>query len=468
MIYCRAGLFFVFVHYFATSIAVGSDLTVARYDTSDSALLHTSCLFKGVLEEFSLQETIEHILCRDPKTKEAWAQAKAQAALVEVSRSAYFPKLNASSNTSLGHNVTDYDKHTELSSRGNQRQVSNNLHLSWLLYDFGRREARTLAAKQLLVAANANQDVVIQNAFISAAYLYYSALAAQHNVVTSAKVAVLASENRIAAEARYRAGTAALSDWLQAQTAYTQASLNEVRDAGVLRKATGAIALRIGLSPDTTINLAGNLTPSADAHYSIDELIHEAQKSHPALLAARASIKAAEAKLEESRAAGKPTLSLTADLTHSRIEPSQITNGNRRERDRAVGLQLNVPLFEGFGRKYQIRNDLSRLEAAKAKLLDEEQELSLALWDTFQVLSIETQRMKRTAQLVAQSRQSLEVAQGRYRSGVGSMVELLSALAAYAGAEEQHTNTLSSWQIARLKVGTHLGRLDFWNINSLQ
>ncbi|MBP1362356.1 TolC family protein, partial [Pseudomonas aeruginosa] len=62
-------------------------------------------------------------------------------------------------------------------------------------------------------------------------------------------------------------------------------------------------------------------------------------------------------------------------------------------------------------------------------------------------------------ELVEQSRQSLEVVQGRYRSGVGSMIELLNALTAYASAEDQHIRALGNWQTSRLRLAASLGRL---------
>ncbi len=78
------------------------------------------------------------------------------------------------------------------------------------------------------------------------------------------------------------------------------------------------------------------------------------------------------------------------------------------------------------------------LQASEAELADTEQQVSLEVWNNYQSLSVETRSLARTRELVEQSRQSLEVVQGRYRSGVGSMIELLNALTAYASAEDQH------------------------------
>ncbi|WLH44921.1 TolC family protein [Pseudomonas beijingensis] len=452
-----------------TLSAIGAELIAPNHVISVSSkasiYIGQPCAFGSIPTKLSLQETIERILCNDPKTRSAWAHAKAQAAQIGINRSSYFPKATSSIGMSTGRTVTDYEQRSELSSEGNQRQISNRLHFSWVLFDFGQREAELRRSMQLLVAANANQDAVLQKSFASAAKLYYGALAAQRSLIISSKVTSFAVENLDAAEARYNSGAAALSDLLQAKAAYSQASLNQIRDTGALRNATGMLALRMGLSPETPFELEGDLTLLPDTRFikTIDELFQQAQQDHPALVAVRARIKVTEAKLDESRAAGKPTLSLTADISHVRIDQPQVLNGDKRDRDRAIGLQLNIPLFDGFSRRYQIRSDLARLEASKEELLEEELRLSLELWENYQTLGSELQRLNHTKKLITQSQQFLEVVQGRYRSGVGSMIELLSALNTYAGAEDQHINALNTWHTTRLRLSENLGLLGFWS-----
>lgn len=423
------------------------------------------CHFGPMPEQLSLEETITRILCHDPQTRLAWANAKAQAAQVGISRAAYLPRLDGRLDGSRNRNE---QQGQYASTDGHRQRTGASLSLSWVLLDFGRRSAALQNARQLLRAANASQDATLQNTFAMAAQAYNDALAAQRNLAASHLVAELAAQNLEAADAKYKAGAAALSDRLQAQTALSQARLREVRDSGTLHQALGAIALRMGLPPETPLKLAGGLTPLPDIGFvkAVDELLDEARRQHPVLLAAQARLKAAEASVEESRTAGRPSLSLTANLARNRIDQSQIYNGDYRERDRSIGLQLDIPLFDGFSRSYQVRNALARVESRRAELADTEQQVSLDVWSNYQTLSIETRSLARTSELVEQSRHALEVVQGRYRSGVGSMIELLNALTAYASAEELHTQALGNWQSSRLRLAAGLGRLGFWAVDA--
>ncbi|MFC6300495.1 TolC family protein [Pseudomonas sp. CCM 7893] len=429
---------------------LGTTKGVRHQAVHDDVRANMSCQFGQLPKQLPLAEVIERILCQDPQTRLSWAHAKIQAAQVGLSQSAYLPRLDG--RLSSGQ--------TDRFGGAHRRYDTASLELSWVLFDFGRRSAAMRNAHQLLLAANANQDATLQNAFAQAAQIYYDAQAAERRLTASVQIANLATQNLDAADARYKAGTTAISERLQAQTALSQAHLREVRDRGALHNAIGTIALRMGLSPNVPLQLAVDPTPLPDTHFvkAIDKLLSQAHQEHPALLAARAQLQAANAAVEEVRATGLPSVAFTADLSQGR----NMTNGDTGEQSHGIGLQLTIPLFDGFGRTYQIRNAKARVEAEQANLANAEQQVALDLWTHYQTLSTETQSLQRTSELVDQSRQALEVIQGRYHSGVGSMVEVLNALTAYADAEEQHTQTLNHWQTSRLKLIASLGQLGFW------
>ncbi|XHF35197.1 TolC family protein [Pseudomonas chlororaphis] len=425
-----------------------------------------SCEVDSVPALLTLEAFIERVLCHDPQVRHAWADAKLQAAMVGVRQSAYLPRLNGSSGITSGYNEMTYEKEGEYSRHGHQHQLENRLDLSWVLFDFGRREAALQNARQLLVAANANQDRRLQETFLMAANLYYEALALQGRQIATTKITALAAENLKAAEAKYAAGVAALSDRLQAQTAYSQARLNEIRSSGALRNTQGLIALRMGLQPQTSLELAGNLSRRPDIQFNngVDDLLHQARRDHPSLIAAKAKVNAAKAAIGESQAAGRPTVSFIATFSEVKTNQPMEYNGDLRVRDNSVGLQLNIPFFEGFERTYHKRGAQAQLEARESELADVEQRISSELWTNFQTLTIETRSLERTAEWVEQSNQALRVVQGRYNSGVGNMIELLSSLSAYAAAEQQHIDALSNWQLARLRLASNLGSLGFWTL----
>ncbi|MFC5698727.1 TolC family protein [Pseudomonas sp. GCM10022186] len=421
------------------------------------------CAFGALPDPVPLVDVVERMLCQEPSVRLAWAQAKVQAAQVGIRRSAYLPRLDGQLGASEGRN------HVERAgeSRSGARQArSGDLTLSWVLFDFGRREASLAGAQQLLLAANASQQAAVQDAFVQAVQLYYQAQARSRRLAAAEQVLVLARENFEAADAKFRAGAAALSDRLQAQTALSSASLRRIREQGSLEQVLGDIALRMGLSPSQPLRIELGSTARPDSAFltSVDELLTIARQEHPTLMAAQARLKAAVASVEEGRAYGRPSIALTANIRRAQNDQPDILGSDVRQSDRSIGLQLSIPLFHGFERNYQIREAQARVAASTEDLADATQRISLDVWMNYQTLRTETQSLQRTAEIEEQSRQALTLIRGRYRSGVGSMTELLNAMNTFADAQELHIDALNGWQTARLGLASGLGRLGFWTL----
>ncbi|GAC1321582.1 MAG: hypothetical protein NVSMB28_13410 [Collimonas sp.] len=88
-----------------------------------------------------------------------------------------------------------------------------------------------------------------------------------------------------------------------------------------------------------------------------------------------------------------------------------------------------------------------------------EQQVMLEVWKSDQALRTETENLNTTSILLRSARQSFDVAQGRYKAGVGNILELLKAQSDLAAAQQQRIFALTSWQTARLRLAASLGQL---------
>lgn len=397
---------------------------------------------------YNVLEVIDQALCRNPKTFELWASARNQAALVGVAEAAFLPGLSASSTLSSGR-----------SDGVNNTTRSASMTLSWLLLDFGTRAATLENARQLLVAAASTYDATVQIVFLNALQAYYNAQAARA-ALTAAREAEKASRASLdAAETRYRVGTATPADKLQAQTAWSQAVLNRIKAEGTLRTTLGALANVMGLDPGLALRLDAipDARPDAGFERDIDALIATAREFRPDLKAAEAQVRALEASIESARAAGLPTLTLGAGPswlgTHS---------GNRDTSTHAnsIGITLSVPIFSGFDTTYRVRSAQARAEVASAQRETLRLQVALDVWTAYQNLLTATQSIRSADDLLASAEQSERVALGRYRAGVGTLIDLLNAQSALATARLQRVQTALDWHVSRATLAKAVGTLD--------
>lgn len=392
----------------------------------------------GALDLF---DVVNLALCNNPQTREVWASSRVQAAQVGVSQGSYFPgvSLSASGNRNLPGT--------------NQRTLG--LTLSYLLYDFGARAANLESARQLLVAASSTQDSTVQAVFLAAVQAFYQTHAAQAALDAAGEAERAAKQSFAAAEARYLAGSATPADKLQAQTAWSQATLNRIGADGNLKRTGGTLANIIGLDANRVVALAATNSEAVPADFDrdVNALIEEAKRQRPDLIAAEAQVKAAEASAEAARAAGKPSISLTASST--RINSAGVTSHGS-----SLGVSMSVPLFAGYAPTYRIRVAEAQIEAQQARMERVQLQVALDVWNAYQNLVTATQSLRTTADLLASAEQSERVALGRYQAGVGNILDVLNAQSALAGARQQRIQSRLDWNIGRAALAQAMGSLD--------
>ncbi len=388
-----------------------------------------------------LAEVVNLALCNNPQTREVWASSRAQAAQVGVSRGSFFPGVSVSASGNRNTPGTS--------------QRTLGLTLSYLLYDFGGREAGLEAARQLLAAASATQDGTVQAVFLSTVQAYYQTHAAQAALDAAREAERAAKTSFDAAEARYLAGSATPADKLQAQTAYSQATLNRIAAEGTQKKAGGALANIIGLDANRSVTLAAVNTEAVPADFGrdVNALVEEAKRRRPDLIAAEAQVKAAEANADAARAAGKPAISLNASNTRT-DSAGVISRGS------SMGVSISMPLFSGYAPTYRIRAAEAQVEARQAQRDRVQLQVALDVWNAWHNLVTASQSLNTSADLLRSAEQSERVALGRYQAGVGSMLDVLNAQSALASARQQRIQSTLDWNVGRAALAQAMGSLD--------
>lgn len=413
-----------------------------------------------------LSEAVERALCANPKTREAWADVKAQAAAVGVARAGYLPTVSASWQGVRERSAVDIEHLPSLGSNYAATVHSESVTLNWLLFDFGGREQALRNAGALLEAAQATQDATLQAMFAAVAKDYFAAQAAVGALDAARDVERMTRESRVAAETRVDRGIAPVLDALQAQTQHVQAVFSLTKAEGDAQKALGTLASDMDLSPDVPLDVpaaTGQGAPAKNFSETVTQMIDAVRQSHPSVRAAEAQYEAALAKVSRTRAQGLPNISLVAKYSRNN-QPQNLGLGlpsyPAKGHDSYIGVQVNIPLFEGFGRHYQI--DQARAEAERQQdVLDEtRQRVALDVWTSWHALTTAAQNVTTSMNLLDITRAAYEAARHRYDAGVGNMLELMNTQASLADSQRQRIQALADWDNARVDLASKLGRLD--------
>jgi len=429
------------------------------------------CHFGELANPLPLPDAVERALCNNPKTREAWANVKIQAAAVGIGRAAYLPQVSGDWQGIRDHSVDDVNGLPQFDSNYKSFIKTDSISASWVLYDFGGRKAALQNATSLLAAAQANQQAALETAFATIAKDYYAAQAAQGAFAAAQEVEQTANDSFQVATARVDKGVAPISDQLQAQTSYAEAVVSRTKAQGDWQTALGTLASDMDLDPSVPITLPAvgdGVAPDTEYSDSIADLIREAKRTHPSVMAAEAQVEAAEAKVKQTRAEGLPNVSFIAKYSQNN-QPTSLQLGFPQfpasGHEWYLGVQVTIPIFEGFGRTYQIRQAEAQTELQRDTLDEVRQQVSLDVWTSYQALQTSTQNLGNSATLLDIAQRSYTAAQHRYQVGVGNILELLNAQSSLAGAKRQRIQALTDWRSARLQLAAKLGRLGMWKIS---
>ena len=398
--------------------------------------------------QISLGQIVDLALSNNPSTRIAWLQARAAEAEVASRRAAWLPEVDLNASLVRSRSAAQAGRPSVT-----QTTFGPSIALNQLLFDFGGRTALVDEARAALVSANLLHNQSIQDVILRAETAYYRVL--DGGALMAAQDATIKERQTFldAAEARHRAGVSTIADVLQARTALSQATLARETIEGDSRTAEGQLATAMGLPPATRVDV-GSLPveiPARELATAVEALIENAVANRPDLNAARAGVLAAEARVREVRAQGLPSVSLSSSI--GRTSPGLSTSGSVGY---SAGVFFRWPLFTGFRNTYDVRRAQFAAESQRENARRVEQSVGLDVWTGYYALQTATQRLNTVRDLLKSAQESVDVASGRYRAGVGSVIDLLTAEAALENARAEEVRARTDWflSIARLAHDT--------------
>ena len=401
----------------------------------------------------SLSQILDLALRNNPVTKTSWFFARSAAADLGSKRSEYFPTLE------LDGGITR-QKQAALGGQSIflQTTYGPSVNLTWLLLDFGGRGADVEEARRVLFAADYAHNASIQNVALQVEQAYYQYLNAKALKLAQEASLKSARESLTASQERHRAGVATIADELQARTAFSQAELALESVEGQIQTIRGSLATAMGVSANVPVE-AGELPSDVNvdaAGETVDAFIAKAETDRPDLAAARLTAMAAESHIRSVRAEGLPTLSANGTLNRMYFYNS----GTVPYADVYAGtILLRIPLFTGWKTTYDTLKAREDAEVARTQVETLTDQVILQVWTSYYNLKTAAQQVKTARDLFASAQQSEEVAFGRYKAGVGSILDLLTAQTAFANARALEVQARASWFLAMAQLAHDTGAL---------
>jgi outer membrane protein TolC len=397
----------------------------------------------------TLPDVVDVALRNNPQTQLSWAQARVGAAQYGAAAASYIPTVDASVNAAYSQTTVGQT----LGGTGTRRSITPAVTLSYLLFDFGGRSGTVAAARAAAVALDLTHNATLQNVALQVEGAYFN-FQAQRGLVGAFQLSVAEADTNLAsARMRNRAGVATIADVLQAETLRAQAQLDLETAQGNFQTARGTLAAAMGLPANVRFDLAPTNDSVAVSLVAadVDTLIDRALVNRPDLAAARVQIQQSQAEVRVARSAELPSLSLGSTLTHPYSSQNNASGST-------FGLTLGVaiPIFN-LARPYNVMAAQAQVDAfaARAGLL--RTQVAQEVFTSYYQLQTATQRSRTADVLLASATQSELAARARYRAGVGTILDLITAQSALANARAQQAQARWVWANALAQLSHDVG-----------
>jgi outer membrane protein len=403
------------------------------------------------IQQLALADVVDLALRNNPATRASWAQARASADLLGSARGQYYPTINGAASLSRIQSPA-----TGTRPAGTRTEYGPSVNLSYLLADFGGRSGSIERARQTLFAASLSHNATLQNTVLQAEAAYFTYMATVALLGAERSAIAEAQANLNAAQQRFKVGLATIADVLQAKTALSQEQLNLETTQGNLQAARGGLAAALGLPANLPFDLAPMpaAIPVGVISVSVDSVINAALRNRPDLAAARAQAAAAAAQVRVVQSAQLPSLTLGSNAARTYSTPQVFAGPSY-----SVTLGLAIPIFNGLSRQYDLAAARAQADAISALADQTRQQVVTQVFVSYYALQTAEQRVATADDLLASAQQSVQVAAGRYREGVGSIIDLLTAQTALASARAQQVQSRWQWYTSLAQLARDAGVL---------
>jgi TolC family type I secretion outer membrane protein len=373
--------------------------------------------------------------------------------------SPYLPQVTASTGYSENHALGGAFGDTITKS------YTTTLSVNQVLYDFGKTGNALDSARFGTQSAEKDIDRVVQDAVLNVKQAYYALLQAKKLVTVAQKTLEQTESHLKQAEAFFRAGSKPRFDVTRAEVDVNNAKLGLINAENTVRLNTISLYNAMGLDPVRDVEIEDVLSQPT-AVPSLDEAQTAALKNRPEMLKAQADIEAAQARVKTERSGYLPTLSANGayNWVHGTTSLSlapQFGGGQIRadvQDSWNAGVMLSMPLFEGGltkGRVSEARANKLTLEAQRNSL---RQSILLEVNQAYADLESATARISVMESSLKSARESIDLAEGRYRAGVGPSLEVTDAQVAGAKAETDYVQALYDYQLAAARLAKAMGK----------
>jgi len=232
----------------------------------------------------------------------------------------------------------------------------------------------------------------------------------------------------------------------------SRAKLLQLEARNNYQASVATLSTLLGYPDQQNFDLVESTSEPEQPESDVAPLILSALRQRPEVLALQDQVQAQEKFAHAEHDLWRPTISALGTVGAAPVRDDHLPNWYG-----AVGVNINIPVFNGF--LYAARGKTADLqtEAARQRLLDERNAVARDVRISWQQSEQSFERLDVTRQLREQANLGMNLAQSRYNLGLGSIVELGQAELQKTEADIADTDAQYQYRLTRLILAYTIG-----------
>lgn len=373
-------------------------------------------------------------------------------------RSLLLPSVNLNANTTNNHVTANYQNNPSLSGTTNYNTHGYGATLvqplfreqNWAAYNESELQVAISEAQFKL----AEQDVILRSA-----QTYFDVLIAQDTVQLNAAQKTAISQQLEQAKRNFEVGTATITDTYEAQARYDLIVAQELASANNLeiKRRTLQQLVNADISDLNVLGKAFAMETPAPA--DVQKWVDDARHGNYQIMQAQAAYQLAEQEVARNRGGHLPTVDLVA-TTGKNYATGGMPYGAYDMRTTTVGVQLNLPLFQGGATQSKWREAEANREKAKQDLENTRRNVELQTRQAYLGVASGIAQVQALQQALKSSESLLEASKLGQQVGVRTSLDVLNAQQQLYSTRRDLYQAQYNYLVSQLRLKAAAGTLD--------
>ena len=382
----------------------------------------------GGAQAADLLETYHAAQANDPVIASAFAAQQAGEEKSTQGRALLLPSVNLNANTTYNDTNIQYrPAQPPFFTGGNYRYNTHGYNVNLVQPLFRQQNWMAYSESELQVAVSeAQYKVAEQELVIRTAQAYFDVLIAEDSVQLAQAQKTAIVEQLAQAKRNFEVGSATITDTHEAQARYDLTGAQEIAAQNNLEIKRRVLQQLTNSLPGHLKRLEGELKLEMPQPADMEKWIADAQNSNPQLAIAQAYAQLAEKEVERNRGGHYPTVDLVAN--YGKNYATGGTFGLASDtRNTNIGVQLNMPLFQGGAVNSKWREAEANRERARQDLESARRNVNLQTSQAYFGVVNGMAQVQALQQALVSSASVLEATKTGQEVGVRTNLDVLNA-----------------------------------------